>query len=262
MEALYQQSRCDNLCTSSAKSASLLTIKLHEWGLWRRLLRLLVHHHGHKWPSSSSHKGRVSLPRPCFSSLQSDSLRWWHLAMTSSCRVGRFWHREYYNLLPLCEGVKRPVCLFVQACAFEHCLSGAALAWIQGLIKSTNMFFLLSLNSILSILLTLKHTWLHSTCTPNQSTKETTCPTIPTCIGWRSCVLLLVLSNPIKLPVVHFGGRSGRNCRDAYWKRVSWKWKGFLCIHIDVTAWQLQERDSCSKQKLFHRIFFTHHDNL
>jgi len=146
-------------------------------------------------------------------------------------------------------------CVFVQACAFEHCLSAAALAWIQGLIKSTNMFFLLSLNSILSILLTLKHTWLHSTCTQNQSTKETTCPTIPTCIGWRSCVLLLVLSNPIKLPVVHFGGRSGRNCRDAYWKRVSWKWKGFLCIHIDVTAWQLQERDSCSKQKLFHRIF-------
>ena len=27
---------------------SSLTIKLHEWGLWRRLLRLLVHHHGHK----------------------------------------------------------------------------------------------------------------------------------------------------------------------------------------------------------------------
>ena len=32
----------------------------------------------------------------------------------------------------------------------------------------------------------------------------------------ESCVLLLVLLDPIKLPVVHFGGHAGRSCRDAF----------------------------------------------
>ncbi len=71
-------------------------VKFHEWVLLHKPPRLPVHHHRHKSPSSNTHRGHVWLPRPWISFPQSDPLRWWHLAMTSSWSVqqGRCFGRQ------------------------------------------------------------------------------------------------------------------------------------------------------------------------